>query len=433
MVGLTKDQHNGACRILLVAFILIVMWLVSSTVNAAASVRSVRAVASGSDRDSAISNALADALRQVHGGEISMTRETQRTLHRLSTNGSSSIRSEQRGSSVTRTSSEGLINGYRIVSLTPLGYGGFDATLDVDIPVYQTQAVHSARRKIAVYPVETVATRYRFGGQTLNAVDVSQRLTQSLVAATVQSGRFSVLDRDMRSGITREQHFIGGDDVPLAEKMALGRALGAELLLVSRLRRLDLETVQHRNPLSGEVSQSSQGAAVIEARVVMPSTGQLMWAKTLELGASEIDVQSSEQAMLASVSRELVSSVLEGIYPLRVVDGLGDSAVINQGGELVQLGQRYDVFSIGRRYADPYSGESLGAREKRVASVEVTFVGAKTSQVRVLDGTVTGDGHVLRRVPGLAASRPYQPSAQKKTSTPARSHRRGFCLPGDAC
>lgn len=415
--------------------LVVALALGAGAASADVDIETVRAVASGPDRDAAVVSALGEALRQVHGGRVEVTRETSSRLRRTVDGAGPSTALDRRTGTTARSSSGGLIDGYRVVSVER-GANGVRATLDVDVPVYRAATVHSNRQRLAVYPVEVVPERVRVGREALAGRDAAERLTQSIVAAAVQSRRFSVLDRDMRRAIEREHRFVAGDGVPLGQKLALGRSLGADLLLAVRLRRLDLERVEGRNRLTGELSRTVRGGAVIEARVAMPSTGQLMWARTLELGPEALAADGSVQDAFASLSRELVNDVLDGIYPLRIVDGLGREAVVDRGGDLLRVGDRFDVHEIGRRYEDPYNGESLGVRERRVGTVEVVSVGSRTSRVRLVEGSaLAGSGQVLRARPRLGAGRPAPGTAAARgiDGDGVRGTRRRVCLPMDPC
>lgn len=421
------NNRNTLTRCIIVTVALLTI----SSVHAGSEILTVRAMASGADRDEAIVQALGDALRQVHGGEITTRRETSMELKRIASNGESHSSHKRRTASSSSASSTGLISGYRIVSLKRDDYSGMHAILDVDVPVYRVSHIQANRKRIAVYPVEATRRGYNVAGTSLEGTEVAERLTQSMVSMLVQSRRFSVLDRDMRQAVEREHGFLGRADVPLAEKMAIGHTLGAELLLVTRLRELDATFTQKRNQYTGDTKQVASGSAVLEARVVMPSTGQLMWSRTVDLGANDFAQPMRAQSVLDTLARTLVQGLLEGIYPLRVVDGTGQSAVINQGGDIIQMGQRYEVYEIGRRISDPYNGESLGAREQRVAEVEIVYVGAKTSRVKVIEGRVDGDGQVLRILPSLAAGNPANRRSGGRST--ASAPRPKICLPGDPC
>lgn len=274
------------------------------------------------------------------------------------------------------------------------------------------------------------ADRLRLTGERLAPGDASRRLTQSLVRAFVGSRRFSVLDRDMRDAIAAEQRFVASGQVPLEQKAMLGRNLGADYLVTSRLTGMDMALKTVTNPVSGERSQEATGAATLEARVVVPATGQVMWSETLNVSLDDLGIASSSgdftQQVFDALGSELTFRALNVIYPLRVVESRGDEIVLNQGGAIVQAGQRFGVFDIGKRYTDPYHVESLGPRENWTADVEITRVTDKIAYARIIKGQVEGDGQVLRRTATGKEARESERAAQRGT-------RERVCLPMDPC
>jgi len=60
--------------------------------------------------------------------------------------------------------------------------------------------------------------------------------------------------------------------------------------------------------------------------------------------------------------------------------------VLNQGGKTLQQGDRLDVYFLGEELFDPYTKESLGQMEEKIAVVEVVRVNAKTTYAKVVDG-----------------------------------------------
>ena len=383
-----------------------------------------------------MANALSEAVMQVHGGEISAKRELQQTMlsatSRIDDSRSASSTSTRGMNSQMQSSTSGLISSYSVIDISRSG-GSYHAVLDVQLPVYKASSVHQSRKKLAIYPVETPGYEYSIGERRLGAEDLSEQLTQSLVSMTVQSGRFSVLDRDMRATIEREHGFVSSSDVPMSQKVVIGQTLGADFLLVTRLRTLDIGVQTRISSLTGEAIRKTTGSAVLEARIVMPATGQLMWSHTLEMEPGDFTDTGRPQRVVTDLARKLVSSALEAIYPLRVVEGMDQHAVINQGGQLLRIGQRFSVFAVGKRYTDPYHQGSLGARERWVADVEVTFVGPKTSNIRVLKGSIKGDGHVLRTLPLVSAATGQVGGSPRGQRAGLSNKRPMVCFPGDPC
>ena len=118
-----------------------------------------------------------------------------------------------------------------------------------------------------------------------------------------------------------------------------------------------------------------------------------MWADTevvsIEAGeGAGIEPEGTAAAltsMLQSVAEQLTDRAVDGIYPMRIADiTAGGKLILNQGSNRLAPGDMLEVFLLGERIEDPYSGESLGREETKVGSVEVQRV---TSKVAYADPT----------------------------------------------
>ena len=410
--------------------------LVSASAHGATEIRTVVAQATGVDREQAIYNALSDAVRQVRGAQISASRQVQTSLGRLSTRGSdgseSSTTVSKTQSNSTRVRSSGLISGYKVLSLTNAPGGGKLAKLQVNLPIYTVpgSSAQDNRWRMAVYPVEVAAGVFQVNNQRVSGREVAQRLTHSISSALTRSRRFAMLARDNDDAIYAERERMQGEDVPVAEKAMLGNTLGAEYLVVTRVTDVSLSSEQLTSSLTGEISQVSTGAAVLELRVLVPATGAIVWSQTLNADARQLDIDlagdsSSAQQVFDSLGREVALRVVDAVWPPLIESNSGDQLVINMGGGLLKPGEQWEVFALGKAVRNSHTGAGLGREEHKVATVTISRSTDKLSYATILNGTVEGKGQVLRRNPQhLSAGDP----AEAIRGTRART-----CLPIDPC
>ena len=417
------------------ALLIVIASLISVAATAATEITTVSAEATGIDREQAIYNALGEAVRQVRGAEISASRQVRSALARMTERGDDGKQSTTTMSSSqaseTRVTSSGLISGYRIISVqTASGGAGKLAKLEVDVPVYKApgSSSHDNRWRLAVYPVEAVASHYAIAGQRFTASQVSERLTHSISGALTQSRRFAMLARDSESAIQNERVRMTGSDVPIAEKAMLGNELGAEYLVVARATDLSVGSKVLTSDLTGEKRTVSTGAAVLEVRVVVPATGGIVWSQTITMSADQLGLagaSQSNQDVFSQIGREVALQVIDAVWPPIVEAGTGSELIVNMGGDLLSRGQHWEVYALGEIVRDSHSGSSLGRQERRVATVEITRSTQKMAYARVVKGEVTGTGHVLRRS--------AQPSKEDHATSSNRGTRKRTCLPIDPC
>ncbi|SFM98247.1 Curli production assembly/transport component CsgG [Marinobacter pelagius] len=414
--------------------IAIVMVLLPGISLAATETRTVHAEATGIDREQAIFNALGDAVRQVRGAQISASRQVQSALSRMSVRTGdgreASLEIQKGSSSKTSVSAEGLISGYRVLSVSNAQGGGKLARLTVDVPVYRSPGnPDDGRWRMAVYPVWSARPFYEVGNVRLSREEVSDRMTQAITEALVQSRRFAMLSRDKEHAINAERLRMAGDDVPVEEKAMLGNELGAEYLVTAQVTDLTLGIEETVSGLTGERSRKQTGALVLEARVLVPATGAIVWTHTFNLQPEHLgleidDTRGGIQSLFERAGQEVALSVIDVVWP-PLVEGLqGEELIINMGGELMKKGQRWEVFSLGNSVQNSHTGQKLGRSEALVATVEVTRSTPKMAYARIVEGDVQGKGHVLRRPAHVEGQDPAEA---------IRGTRKRTCLPIDPC
>ena len=415
-------------------FAVLLMVLLPGLALAATEIRTVDAEATGIDREQAIFNALGDAVRQVRGAQISASRKVQSALSRMSVRTDdgreASVEIQKGSSSQTSVTAQGLISGYRVLSVTDTPSGGKLARLTVQVPVYRSPGnPDDGRWRMAAYPVWAARAFYEVGSQRLSREEVSDRMTQAIAEALVQSRRFAMLARDKESAIISERARMAGEDVPVEEKAMLGNELGAEYLITAQVTDLTLGVRETVSGLTGERSREQTGALVLEARVVVPATGVIVWSDTLNLASGRLGLEldgspGAMQLLFERAGQELALSVIDVVWPPLIEGRQGEELIINMGGELMRAGQRWDVFALGDTVRNSHGGKSLGRAENRVATVEVIRSTPKVAYARVVNGEVRGRGQVLRRPEYAKAKDPDEA---------VRGTRKRTCLPIDPC
>ncbi|MGM0570852.1 CsgG/HfaB family protein [Marinobacter sp.] len=413
---------------------ILLLMLVPGLAMAATETRTVQAEATGINREQAIFNALGDAVRQVRGAQISASRQVQSALSRMSVRTGdgreASVEIQSGSSSQTSVASEGLISGYRIRSITDAPGGGKLARLTVDVPVYRSPGnPNDGRWRMAVYPVWPARPFYEVDGRRLSREEVSDRMTQSITEALVQSRRFAMLARDKENAILSERDRMRGEDVPVQEKAMLGNELGAEYLVTAQVTDLTLNVEEKVSGLTGERSRRQSGGLVLEARVVVPATGTIVWTQTMNLSPARLGIEldgspGSLQSLFGKAGEEVALAVIDVVWPPLVEAHEGDELVINMGGHLMKAGQQWEVFALGDQVRNSHTGSGLGRSERPVATVEVTRSTPKLAYARVVDGEVQGKGQVLRRPAWAEAEDPNEA---------IRGTRKRTCLPIDPC
>lgn len=337
----------------------------------------------GKDREAAVQSALQDALRQVNGLNMVATQKTRRDSVQLSVTDpkgdSSTVKLEANSQSSTTIDTKGVISSYEIVDVGSEN-GLVAVTIRAVVERYSAPGISTdSRRKLAVMP---------FGAPS---DDIGRKVTQQAVSQLVQSRRFAVLDRENDAAYVAEASRWASNLTRVQEKAKLAQQLGADYLLVATVSSFDAKVQTQALALTGESKQIVSGYGVLQYRVLVPATMQVKWAAdiavTLERPAGAAD-SAPEDMLAAEMASRLNTEIVESIYPLQVIstDASGQ-IVINQGGASVSEGGRYAVYKTGKTLYDPYTKESLGKEEVRIATLEIVEVKPKYAVARVVPGT----------------------------------------------
>jgi len=224
----------------------------------------------------------------------------------------------------------------------------------------------------------------------------------------VQSRRFAVLDRGNLGVYEKELDVLKSDQVPLSETVRIGQVIGADYIVIPKIRKFEqtesVDTVQ----LTGQKVTRRTATLNIDYMLVDVATRQIRWT-------GKIDKQqpaSLDTALLEAVD-DLGESILNSIYPLRVIQVLeGGKVVINQGGDTLKVNQPLTAMQLGEQTIDPYTKEPLGQIETPVAEIMVERVDPKLSYGRVVSGKVSvSDEYILRKSRNDAVAQGKQPAA----------------------
>jgi hypothetical protein len=226
-----------------------------------------------------------------------------------------------------------------------------------------------------------------------------------------------VLDREYTDEIAGEQKTIAGSDDE-RDLSKLGAILGADYIIAGTIE--NFETRNENLNVGGLSVPRKTGSAALALRILDVATGQVKFADTtntslqIRRGAS-----SASMDLAAQIAEGCAGKIMEAIYPLLVVALGDDGLVLNQGGDLVRVGDRYELFALGELLKDPRTGETLGRRERKVGVVEIVRSKPKTSDARVVEGggnlsEIAGTQQLLCRP--LAREKPPQPASLKQQS-----------------
>jgi curli biogenesis system outer membrane secretion channel CsgG len=400
----------------------------------------------GSTRELAVVNGLIEAIQQIKGVKVSSVKELKSSLIEMMKerngveNSSSDFRAMQQNDILSKT--EGYVKSYKVLNIERRTDGlGWDALLRVEVPVYLTPGIspHS-RIKVAVMPFRNLQGQYRSIESFVPSDVVSKSLVQKLVTEFTQTRKFSVLDRDYTEEYLKEKNLLLSPDASINELSKIGEVLGVDYMVVGNITDFNISNNQYVINVTSEKGYDLRATMLVEYRILVMATRQIKWSDSVSVSLREADFQdlvvdfrqdAVEGTLIGVVAKKIVIGAMDNIYPIRVVKVDSHSTLIlNQGGVSLSVGELLDVYNSGEIVKDPYTGESLGAIERRAATVEVTRVTSKISYAEILQGDATDvrNGAICRRVMRFAD----QPEISKHRNSNVKTLKKGgVALPYD--
>ena len=274
-----------------------------------------------------------------------------------------------------------------------------------------TVSAEAAKKVVAVMPFENV-----YGYNTENVAEI---MTEEIMIALQNSGRYAVVERDQMAKILQEQGFqnIAADPNTAVE---LGKLTGANYSLIGKVTLAALEKNPTKRIIEGifdNISRSSgynsgidlrstaggfvnglKGRVTIDIRFVDNETGELVFAKSFSGTKSgstpEAALYSSCKAAAAEFLKELTSN-----FMARVADISGTEIYIDQGTE---SGLIKDIELSVVRETSPIevNGKIVGMKTIPVGKVKVIEVNSEYSICKIIStekGKTIQKGDVVKR------------------------------------
>jgi hypothetical protein len=366
----------------------------------------------GRNRDEAIKNALYRAVEQVRGVRVDSSNYEfgfRSSGVGVGDDGPGRRRIEfdsvnvATDGTVYTTEIGGLIRSYNVLDEKQIDPDTYEVTLQVSVYDYAARG-QTGRVKIALMPAKTQQGNYGFLNQTISGDTLSSLFSQRLVAGLTQTNKFAILDRESIDDFVREKDMLFSFDAPLGEQAKLAETIGADYLLIGTITQAQIEKIERYLPAANYTARKFKARFNFDYRLVDSATKQVVLASAAqkyledeqvrrladEQNPLEWDPAQVRDAFISLVANDVVATIIDRVYPIRVAAIQEDGQVIvNQGGQRMKNGMLLDVFTMGREIFDNDTGESLGRIESHVATVEIQSIAHTLSVAKVVAGDVS--------------------------------------------
>jgi curli biogenesis system outer membrane secretion channel CsgG len=335
---------------------------------------STTATGMGGSAAEAVDDAIKMAIKQVNGVAIDMSSEQFKSVLSVAVGRNAAQLQAQEFSEYVAKESGGVVTSFKVLKLEGPDGNVYKASIEANIAKFNAPA-DSRKLKIVVGPIRFDNTSFQIAGVAVPSEKVAEEVRQQILDALTNTGRFSVLDRDLGEDVQQELDMISSGQAPAAERSKMSQAISADLIWTGQLNAFSY--------------QKSKGSWAISQRVINVATRQVQLSSILKNDAASIgqaqsgkpaNADMARQGMENQLVRSVVSAILARTFPITVASRDGNNVVLSQGGQSVREGGRYLLVSMGQEIKDPQTGQSLGRTEYDCCEVVIDRVGPTISQ-----------------------------------------------------
>jgi len=252
--------------------------------------------------------------------------------------------------------------------------------------------------------------------------DIGEGMSDMLVSALVETGRFTVLEREALQDILEEQRLAEEGRVSAQTAAQAGKLLGAQILI----RGAITEFSHKKSGTGGQIKikgftiggTKEVAHVAVDVRMYDTTSGEVLTSKPVEGGAETRALKVGvvykdlafgaggfEKTPLGKATREVIKEAVELIISeMKKIPWEGSVVMLKDGkvyinagsSDNVEQGDRFLVYEKGEELVDPTTGLSLGAEETELGIVKVVSVKEKFSIAEAVLGSGFSRGNIIR-------------------------------------
>ncbi len=335
----------------------------------------------GTTKQLAILDGLKNAITQVNGAVLGATTAVSISEVSSSQDQNSSYESSQAFQQNIKSATKGVVQGFDVISVTQNPDLGnlFVIEMNVKVAKYKkSKQLKRLRMAVSNFYISKDLSKSKTANKF--AFDVQDKLIDLLT----QTRKFAMLDRQFLKDQQKELNFINSPDVPTEEMARLGNKAGTDYIITGVLKDLKKVTNTKKMQSTGKVFKNTKYTAELNYRIIDIATSQVKFSDTTSISISSGSVKKLRNL----VANKTAETILNAIYPIRVIDINKKLLTLGQGGKSVKKNAKYNLVKLGDRMIDPYTKESLGRKEDIVGTVKITNVQSKMSTAKIIKSQI---------------------------------------------
>ena len=272
-------------------------------------------------------------------------------------------------------------------------------------------SVHGATLK-KIVAVSSFENKTPWRGQ----VDLGDGMADQLTDALMQSGQFTVMERQQLGAVVAEQDLANSGRAQKSQSAQTGKLVNAQILIKGTVTEFQENSSGSANGVGfGGFSignKRSEAHMAVIIRLIDTTTGEVLASERAEgkataggmsvganvagvgFGTSGFSKTPLGKAMQETIDKAvaIIADKLKGVpFEARIIKVTGDNDLLISGGGKTGIseGDVFTVYSVGENLVDPATGEQLGSELEKKGTVKVTKVEEKYAKAHS-DGSLKG-------------------------------------------
>ncbi|HEY5040671.1 MAG TPA: CsgG/HfaB family protein [Verrucomicrobiae bacterium] len=284
-------------------------------------------------------------------------------------------------------------------------------------------AIVAASPQINAAPVlKKIVAVSRFDNKTAySAATIGDGMADQLTDALMQSGQFTVMERENLKDVVGEEDLANSGRVQKSQSAQTGKLVSAQILVQGTITEFENNSSGGSKGFGiggfhiGSSKSDAQVGLII--RLIDTTTGEVLASQRVEgkaeasgvswnanspgmsFGSSDFKKTPMGKAVQEAIDNAvaLIADKLKDVpFEAHVIKVNDDGGLLISGGSKAGIaeGDVFTVYSVGENLVDPTTGEQLGAEVTKKGTIKVTKVEEKYAAAKSdtpLTGIKTGD------------------------------------------
>jgi len=267
-------------------------------------------------------------------------------------------------------------------------------------------AIVAASPQLTAAPVlKKIVAVSRFDNKTAySAATIGDGMADQLTDALMQSGQFTVMERENLKDVVSEEDLANSGRVQKSQSAQTGKLVSAQILVQGTITEFESQSSGNSSGfgfagihVGGKKGEATVGLII---RMIDTTTGEVLASQQVEgkaessgfsvganvqgadFGTSDFKKTPMGQAVQIAIDNAvaLIADKLKDVpFEAHVVKVNSDNELLISGGSKVGIaeGDVFAVYSVGENLVDPTTGEQLGSELTKKGTVKVTKVEEK--------------------------------------------------------